>query len=200
MNLYIEKKIRCRTLKDAAFIRFLDIKRGVSPVVATVLIVLLTVILTGIIAIMVKNFTEKSIEESAKCYLYRDYFKFEESFGLTCINISEGNITSFSLQAGRVSEDLPAPLIGLNVVLKNPGISNVKKIRIGENSSQALEGIWRPDEPFQNLVIPNQGEIVTYSYNTTMIYREIEVYPVIEGEQICPITDSISLHLCGGSA
>ena len=172
-------------------------KRGVSTVVATLLIVLITIVIGGIVATVVKQFTERSIEESAKCQLYRDYFTFDESFGLTCVNMSAGNITTFSLQAAQVNEELKTPLEGFNIVLSGNKDSIVADVRLNMSGSSALGGIWIFDDPSLVIKLPKQGEIITYAYNASQFYDRLEVYPVVEGEQICAKSDSILLESCG---
>ncbi|HIG52269.1 TPA: type IV pilin [Candidatus Pacearchaeota archaeon] len=69
-------------------------KKGVSPVVATVLIITLTVVTIGIIAPTVIKFTNENLDKSKECFDIMEDIKLED-LGYTCTTNGE---TSFSFR------------------------------------------------------------------------------------------------------
>ena len=53
-------------------------KKGLAPVVATLLIVLLTIVSVTILAAFIIPFVRDNLAESTSCLDYRDHFKFQE--------------------------------------------------------------------------------------------------------------------------
>ena len=57
-------------------------KRGVSPVIAEILLVMLTIAAIGIVAGFVIPFVQNTLTKSTECTNYNDYFKFQEVFNV----------------------------------------------------------------------------------------------------------------------
>lgn len=61
-------------------------KKGLSAVVATVSLVLLTFAAVVVISSFIIPLVRDNLNEGTECSAYRDYFFFEEEFGYNCYN------------------------------------------------------------------------------------------------------------------
>lgn len=174
-------------------------KRGLSTVVATVLIILVTIVVTGIIAEVVINFTNDELKKSKECLDYREYFTFDENLGYTCTDKrNSGVYHGFSIHANVGEQDLSTAIGGFNVVLTKDASSKVIEIKKGQVRNYNAGGVWMFGTP-ENMILPVNGEVITYVYNATPIeYTKAEVYPVLSSGRICELSDSIRFQPCGG--
>ncbi len=172
-------------------------KRGVSTVVATVLIVLVTIVITAIIAQTVIKFTNDELTKSKECLDYRDYFTFEESLGYTCIQKRpSGSYYGFSVRAAVGESDLNGSIQGFNIVLTKDASSKVASITRGQIRSTAVGGVWMVGST-SNLELPSKGEVISYVYNSASgDYTKAELYPVLSSGRICEMSDSIRFQPC----
>lgn len=164
-------------------------KKGVSAIIATVLIVLLTIVAIGVIAGFVVPFVRESLAGAGACLPYRTYLEFDESFGFNCFNGSE---IYFSVKAN-ILEDLEA---------EEPGEFRV--VFVGEETSESVivkEGMMEEIKMLsgEGVEVPKKGDIITYVYNDSKGegFESMEIYPVLETGKICEKTDSIKLISCG---
>ena len=77
-------------------------KRGLSGVVATALLLLITISAVVIVANFIIPFVNKSLE-STSCFKFRDYFSFEEGDGFNCHN--QESIYSMSVKTRTDDKD-----------------------------------------------------------------------------------------------
>ena len=54
--------------------------KGMSGIVATVLLIMLTIVLGAFLAKFVIPFVKNNLSKSSECLDYRDHFSFQESF------------------------------------------------------------------------------------------------------------------------
>jgi flagellin-like protein len=57
-------------------------RNGLSAIVATIMIILLTVSAAGIIMGFVVPFVRDGLQESTECVAFQEYYKFNEDVGL----------------------------------------------------------------------------------------------------------------------
>src|SRR3989344_3770324 len=176
-------------------------KRGMSPVIATVLIILLTIAAVAIIAGILIPFTRNSLTESTECLPYIDYFKFEESFDLNgeefrynCYNES---LYGASVRANS-DEDLYENIVGfdLSFIVKGGDSVNVK-FRNGTLESCNPGGIkalkTNCTGSLGNINITKPGEVRTYIYFSSSgeRYDKSSINPIIKDktgkEKICEV-------------
>tara|TARA_Y100000310_G_scaffold339746_1_gene433418 strand:- start:621 stop:1154 length:534 start_codon:yes stop_codon:yes gene_type:complete len=169
-------------------------KRGVSPVVATVLLILLTIAGISIIAGVLIPFVSNSLETSTACIEYRNYYTFSNEFSFNCYkeySTPAANGHAITLRAGSDSE------VG-------EGIKGFELIFLKEGSSKKVTILNRSDVPGgvqmlgggDKFEVPQPGEIRTYIVNDSSLYTGIEVYPILASEKVCDLSDSVILHLC----
>lgn len=179
-------------------------KRGVSTVVATVLIILLTITVAGLVAQVIIPYVRENLAKSTECFAYKDYFQFEQSLeyqGQTkkynCYQ-SQGALVGSSIKAvtkGNISENLK----GFNITFRNSGSSEIAGISNGVTTTKGINGVWIFNSS-EALQVPKEGEVITYVYKSIQNkpYEIAEVYPVLKSGRICPMSSSIKILLCDG--
>src|SRR3989344_4105789 len=104
------------------------IKRGLSPVIATMLLVVLTVGAIVLVSSYLVPFVKNSLG-STSCVKYLDHFQFDESFEYNCYT-SDKKLYGISIKAGdnnTASEDI----VGFNLVFKEKGNSKAIMVKGG---------------------------------------------------------------------
>lgn len=171
-------------------------KRGISDVVATVLIMMITIAAVAVIAGFVVPFVRNSLQKSTECAAYKSYYTFDESFGYNCY---DENIYSISIKAS-FDKLLAENVGGIKIVFSDKsGASKVVEIKNDSISSQDEGGISIKGSPFENLRIPGPGGVITYAYSALAEeqFLSAEVYPVLKNGRICADSkESIDLIAC----
>lgn len=167
-------------------------KRGLSTIVATVLIILITIIAIISIAQFAIPFVRNNLQRSTECTNYQNYYKFDESFSLNCYEQQGSSyVTKLSIRRDN-EENLNSNIAGFNVVLINDDSSKPLEFRETSLPSSVLK------LSTSTLNLPKPGESLSYSFNpsSSTIYTKAEVYPVLKNGRICSISDKINLIKC----
>jgi len=158
-------------------------KHGLSTVVATLLLVLLTVALVGIVWGVIKNITEDSLPNQGCLNIFE---KLKFNYEYTCYNASSGNmLLSISEEDINISKAV--------ITIGYPGSS--KSIEILESSSTVLY-LWPYNgNPGDNVILPGANSGTTYVYNLSAAGfsgrpDSVKITPVIDKEQ-CATSDSL---------
>ena len=77
-------------------------RKGLSEVVSTVLMVLITIAAVAFVANLAIPFVKNNLQHSTECLSARDYFKFDDSLGYNCYD--QTGLYGFSVQAGNGGE------------------------------------------------------------------------------------------------
>jgi len=145
-------------------------KRGVSAVIATVLLILLTVAAVALIAGIIIPFVKNELDKSKKCFSINEQ-----------ISVVQGNFTCYTLSSTKImikrtSKDFL--LQGFMISISSGGSSKVYKIEDNIKTS----GVKMHDNN-ETLRIPKAGEAETYVFSLSGNYASIS--PVIEGNLPC---------------
>lgn len=177
-------------------------KKGVSTVVATILVIMLSVIAVVVVAGFIVPFVREQLAESTECVDYEGYFYFEEEFGLNCYTTQEreGEFESrtyaFSIGAKGDGNDLEKGVKGFRISLVKLG--DAKSIYI-EEGAEATDEI-RMSIGDGILELPGVGEVRSYNYTTVDegYFNSLEIYPVLDNDRTCDRSDRISVagELC----
>ena len=170
-------------------------KRGVSPVVATVLLLVLTVIIAAIIFSVVIPFVNEQLGNSKGCLNVLDGVEFAES-KFNCYMTSPDG-AGFSIKVKK------SGVVGVRVSLIDAqGNSDVFDITEGK---QVLGGVVPPSihnigvgftvDDF--LKFPSAGGQRTYKSNKK--YVQAEISPVTESGDVCAVADIVEFALCDSS-
>ncbi len=180
-------------------------KRGLSPVIATVLLLLLTISAAAIIAGIVIPFTKTNLSKSTQCSSYQNYLSFEEVFELGGIKyryncraqdsdvntIQDGYYHGFSIRV-KSDDKLYSGIQGIDVVFSSR-TGESQKIRVVDG--QETENVRLLDGS-SILKIPESGVSSYVYFSGENSYEKIEVYPVLKNGDICPMNDNIDIIFC----
>ncbi len=171
-------------------------KKGMSEVVSSLLLILLTIasitIIVGVIVPFVKNNLGKT-----DCFKTRDYFKFDESFGFNCWD-ELNNRYLITVKANGDNSNAEK-INGFNLRFLSEGDINNVVLEIKDGETLSGFNMIDTDIGGGNLIIPFSGgkySVLTYNYTSSVIYKKVEIYPLI-GKKVCDISDSINLVKCG---
>ena len=162
-------------------------KRGLSPVIAVVLLVMITVVAASIIIAFVVPFTRENLDSGKSCFDILGDLEFTET-QYNCINASSDGLgrTGFSLRIEN------SDIIGFRVSLEKTGSSDVYEITNKTSSSEIrmLSGIFD-----QVLSVPKKGEVRTYVAKGT--FDRVSIYPLLSSGAECELADEIDeLIIC----
>lgn len=185
-------------------------KKAVSTIVATVLIILLTVTSIALLSRYLIPFTKTNLEKSSECLFYGNYFGFDETFENDG-SIERYNCYKESTPAGtykiatmiRTNGNATTDIKGFQIAYSNEVKSEGKQIdsSIYESSSTGGVYIYDSSSPVaeSKLRIPSKGEAITYVFVSNTKYTHASVYPVTSTGRICSASDSIELYPCSGN-
>lgn len=165
-------------------------KKGVSEVIATVLIVLVTIAAFVIIGGFVIPFVKDNLSKSSDCLDYKEYFKFNNEFGLNCYRLSGANdkVYIFSVGSAKAGENLS----GFYISLYDRNNEAVKRIGLVKSGFEGLSNY----NSEQDNSLPLSGKVRTYKYQDTVYYARAEIRAIVDSGQICAVSDSINILPC----
>ncbi len=167
-------------------------KRGLSTVIATVMLVLLTVIAVTIIAAVVFNLVKPG--SSVSCFDAREALYFKNSLGTskTCISTNQ-----IDLIIGR-STDPKIDVVGF--VVKFEGDSSAKSYNVMKDETPGYVMIVDSGKTYTDPIgIVTPGTEFTYRFKDIDVTKVVKasVAPVLKGNNApCEYLDSIDIPAC----
>jgi len=165
-------------------------KKGVSPVIATVLLLVLTIVIGGIIFSVVIPFVKDSLGDSKVCLDVLQGVEFPES-KFNCYNITSPallNKTGFSIKLNKEG------ISGFRVALiDSDGSSDVKNIKKDTSIVEGLRMVGKAS----NVPIefpPSVGGQRSYVANKK--YIKAELSPITKSGEICTVADVVEFVPC----
>jgi len=155
-------------------------KKAISPVIATVLLVVITLVAVAILAAFAIPFVKKNLG-SQECFDIIGHLKFEDS-PYVCYTEGTANRTGFSV---RVDHEA---VIGFRTILYSGGSSEPAEIINGTDGG-ALNPQVLMLGGAATLVMPQKGGVRTYVAHG--VYEKIELYPILKSGVTCDQSDSI---------
>ncbi|MEK6800429.1 MAG: hypothetical protein AABY05_00700 [Nanoarchaeota archaeon] len=179
-------------------LRFSDRKRGLSSVIATISLVLITLVALAIVAGVVIPLIKNNLSKT-DCINYRDYFSFSDEFGYGCYAYSNSGelLNVFSIKANNIEPVLEENLEGFRLALIYQDSGESKTLDVNQKKQAVLsaEGIRMLNSSEIYLDVPKSGELRTYVYNSlTRNINRIEIYPKLKSGNVCEINDQITLE------
>jgi flagellin-like protein len=166
-------------------------RKAVSPVVATVLLLVLTIVIGGIVFSVVLPFVNDKLGESKACLDAFEGVEFPES-KFNCYNISTTNETGFSVKL--VKEGIASMKVALiddrgnsDVFDLSSGMAPMSKLRMAGTT----HGVYMTP-----LTFPTVGGQRTYIARE--IYKKAEISAVTSSGDICSVADVIEFEPCYG--
>ena len=171
-------------------------KRGMSEVVSSLLLILLTIASITIIVGVIVPFVKNNLS-GTECFKTRDYFKFDESFGFNCYDEENGKYLITIKASGDNSSG--KKIEGFNLRFLSEDNVNNAVLEVKNGIASGAISMLNPTIGGGNLVVPFSGgkySVLTYNYTSSVIYKKVEVYPLIE-KKVCDMSDSVKLVECG---
>ena len=154
-------------------------KKGISAIIATVILIALTMAVVAIVWGVVTNLVSEQLEESGSCF--NIFGKIELNSAYTCYNTSNNEFL-FSVNIGDLDVD--------KIVVSVSGQGTTKSYTI-TNEEQAIAGLTRYPGGESNITLPEKNAGLTYiSDEFAERPDSIRVSPII-GETQCEVSDSI---------
>jgi hypothetical protein len=175
-------------------------KRAVSTVVATVLVIMITVVAVGVVVKFVIPLISDNLEEGTECVDFSEYFYFEEEFGYNCytpIKDDDNNVAhklyGVSVGAETGNKNLQSQINGFLISFIDGGDSKAINIEDGGETNNDDGGVRMLDKEVGTFNLPGIGEVRTYVYNTTGTVSSVEIYPILKNGRICDRSDKIDI-------
>ena len=184
-------------------------KRGLSTIVAAVLLIMLTVTAATILIRFLQPFVRNNLTENSECIPFQDYYQFQQTFenatgsySFNCYQQSNGQTyIATMIKAGQnASQEDMENLNGFTIVFGNSGGEAEPVILTnGKTVTFNIGGIWRIDDAGNSILEINKPrETLTYIYHANKIYNTAEVYPILKDGRTCEKSDTITLKQCDG--
>jgi hypothetical protein len=172
--------MKIRKNKRLSSIRsMLSQRKALSTVLATVIIVGITVAMGAIIWGVVSNLVEKNLEESQACFGILDQVKLNKDY--TCYNQTSDKL-QFSLIVGDID---------INGILVSVAFGGRSQSATLNDSIQNLANIKNYPSGSDGVKIPDKNAGLTYLFSgITSKPLSISIIPIIGGEQ-CGSTDTL---------
>jgi flagellin-like protein len=167
-------------------------RRGVSPVVATVLLIVITTVIAAIILTFVLPLVKDKLGESEACLDVFDGLEFAES-QFNCFK-NEGTTQS------------PDFYTGFSVNLKKEGIDGFRIALVEETTGSSKTYMFKKsDSDFPSseisgvggssyLSFPKVGGVRSYVADEE--YARGEIAPILANGQVCSVSDTIEFVVC----
>lgn len=152
-------------------------KRAISPIIATTLIIMMTIAGVAIIWGVVMPIIKRGATEIASACIGMD-LTIETRGGVTCYNATSGTI-DVSISRGAASEGMALEKIQVIVFGK------------GESESVIIDSL--------EYTLPGINEQKTYSLNTTLTPEKVSIAPIIAmGDTVktCEVTHEADILAC----
>ena len=160
-------------------------KRGLSPIIAVVLLLMITVVAAGIILAFVVPFVKENLSSSGECFEVLGDLKFDET-PFNCFNSTEdGGRTGFSV---RIDNE---KIVGFRISLQSEGSSDAFDIESGTQASNIRMLLDNFNSPLE---VPTRGGVRTYV--TQGIFEKLEIFPILESKRKCDMADEIKIDKC----
>ena len=153
-------------------------KKGISPVISTILLILIAIAALGILYSFIYPLIRDRLQKAQECSESKEEFKIEES-NYTCYSeISGKKVVGVTIKRGTNK----LPLKGLSII-----ISGIDSQLFNIEDGETLTGVKMSDGS-QTLELPKDGERRTYLIETDLgIVDHVSVAPITESDYRCDI-------------
>ncbi|MEK6926538.1 MAG: archaellin/type IV pilin N-terminal domain-containing protein [Nanoarchaeota archaeon] len=158
--------------------------KGLSTVVASLLLVLLTIVLVGIVWTVVTNLTEESLDRTSSCL--NTFEKVTLGNEYSCYNLTT---KEFQFSVNIEDIDVEKVLVGISAEGTTKSVE-IKAENATSNILRSYKGNYGG-----NFALPEKNAGLTYVYNMTRAGfsgapKSIRIVPVINGNQ-CDESDNL---------
>ncbi len=169
-------------------------RKGISSIVATVVLILITVAAAVLIMGFVVPLVQNILNERTECLGYEDYFLFYEEFEYNCYQIEGGNyIYALSIEADTVPAEKLENINALKIQFLGGGEDVGFEVRNGTTAGNNVGEMRMLNRAVSTLTLPERGGVKTYVYNSSVEFDMIEIYPVLKNDRTCAQTDKMRI-------
>ncbi len=175
-------------------------KRGISPVVATVLILVILFVLVSIVAVFSVPFVRESLSGSEDCLEILGSTKFDDS-KYNCNIEGEINPGESAKRTGFSVKVDGEKVAALRVAFFSGGASDIVGLEPGEPGGVLSPRVRMLGYDFCDegctagaFEIPSKGEVRTYVAEG--LFDKIEVSAVLSNGKVCDVSDQIEINQC----
>lgn len=158
-------------------------RKAVSPVVATVLLLVLTIVIAGVVFSVVIPFVNDKLGDSKECLDTFEGVEFPES-KFNCYNVTSSET-------------------GFSVRLNKEGISAVKVALTDSNGNSDVYDIYEGVTSTLRQLGGNLGEPLTFpsvsgqrTYVASGVYSKAEISAVTPSGDVCSLADIVEFEPC----
>src|SRR3989344_4873581 len=133
-------------------------KKGLSAVIATVGLLLMTIVAVTILIAFIVPFVRNNLDESTACLDYGEYFFFNEKFNFNCYEIGgTQKVYYLSVGAKTVENSTGKEVEGFKLVFYSNDMSSTKDVTTGDSPVTFNGGIYMLNNETETIKIPNPG-------------------------------------------
>jgi flagellin-like protein len=180
-------------------------KKGLSPVVAISLLLVITVAAVTLLANYLVPFVRESLEEGSECLDYSHYFTIEENLFEKNLNCKQGEyygVTIKSKEGNALAEKVLG--ISFDMIGKNDNIIlNRFEDDLEDCSGTSVSLYPNRCNPTNPLKIPKDGNVLTFvifnDENSNNPWKGVRIRPIIDTTgrtRICEEKESINYVIC----
>ncbi|MBU1252536.1 MAG: hypothetical protein KJ905_03770 [Nanoarchaeota archaeon] len=163
----------------------LDNKKGLSVIIATVILIAMTMVIAGIVWTTVSNLVNTETSEAESCFGLFEKVNFERKY--TCYD-SVDEETQFSIKIGDL--DIDEVIVGISTNTTGKSFS-IKKIGSTVPNLKMFDGLAK----IELITLPGKESGETYIFNMVTagidgVPIKVEIIPVIDGTQ-CEVADTV---------
>ena len=163
-------------------------RRGISPVVASVLLLIITVTAAALIMSFVLPFIKGELNDGGSCLEVLEGIEFGES-EFNCFD-STIDKTGFSVKINKDEVD------GFRISLVDSSGSSIVHSVDSDNKGTVISGLRMVGSaPGGYIDLPDIGGQRSY-VATSGAYERAEIAPVLKGGDVCNVADSIDFESC----
>jgi len=168
-------------------------KRGLSAVIATVLLILLTIAAVSIFAAFILPWVKDNLSSSTACSSYQDYFKFDETFDYSrCYVLNADNSLKQYIISIKASQDIESDDVdGFVLAFNKPAAGGTESVTVKTDGTVTSPNFKMYD--LTSLKIPSKGNIMTYRYQveatTSSSFDSATIAPILK-TKTCPTSDA----------
>jgi len=158
-------------------------KKGVSDIVITVSMILISIVAVGVISAFVIPMIQKQLAKTGSCVALKDHFQVSTDVSATCYDSKVNNVTKLSIK--RTFEKEEAKGFQISIVLST-------------GDAEAYEVLNTTAEFSSIPGLPSRGGARTYSFPIPAGSKveKVSIATILEIEEVCDPTEFRGIRIC----
>ncbi len=177
-----------------------------SSIVATSLVITITILAGAILGSFIVPFVQKNLERSSECNDFENHFTLEEDVleDICYQPTSKGNYVVVGAKNDKAAIGNVVGFQVLFIQVSNPSNPGGKAMSILVKQSGASADTFKlldsGNKPV-TAIPPKPGEVSTYVFNDGQKYNRVEISTIVGNGRVCERKgDSVKILACGTSA